>query len=204
VRGHSTKWARKNKVESGVGTIFAPDGADIDDHTGELIIPSGSNIKVNSFTVPRCLHGGLPTGVSWANNKKFKFVFFRSVVEAASTKIIIANCIVLIPWGTETSLPLRERFWFFVPFASDKATNATEAELSNKVFGGNGDVLNLKSQFNRCSNGQVQFEPLTSNTIVGPDGVYTVNLPSTIVTDASDVVIRTLQLTRPHVTWLQG
>ena len=74
--------------------------------------------------------------------------------------------------------------------ASDKTTNATEAELSNKVFGGGGDVLNLKSQFNRCSNGQVQFEPMTSNTIVGPDGVYTVNLPSTIVTDSSDVVIR--------------
>ena len=51
VRGHSTSWARKNKVESGLGTIFAPDGADIDDDAGELIIPSGANIKVNTILV---------------------------------------------------------------------------------------------------------------------------------------------------------
>jgi hypothetical protein len=50
VRGHSTSWARKNKVESGLDTIFAPDGADIDDNAGELIIPSGANIKVNSYS----------------------------------------------------------------------------------------------------------------------------------------------------------
>jgi hypothetical protein len=74
--------------------------------------------------------------------------------------------------------------------ASDIETNATEAELSNKIFGTSGDVLNLKSQYNRCSNGQIQFEPLTTNNIVGPDGVYTVNLPSAIVTNASDVAIR--------------
>jgi hypothetical protein len=43
--------------------------------------------------------------------------------------------------------------------ASDAQTTATEAELANKIFGASGDALNLKSLFNQCSNGQLQFEP---------------------------------------------
>jgi hypothetical protein len=30
------------------------------------------------------------------------------------------------------------------------------------------------------------FEPLTTNSLVGTDGVYTVNIPSTVVTGAAD------------------
>lgn len=73
--------------------------------------------------------------------------------------------------------------------AADKATTASESELSDDIFGTDGDLLNLKSQFNACSYGQLQFEPLTSNGIVGTDGVYTVSLPTTIVTGGDDNAI---------------
>ena len=46
VKGLNTKWARKNKIESGVTTIFAPNSV-IDDDSNELIIPTGETIKVS-------------------------------------------------------------------------------------------------------------------------------------------------------------
>jgi hypothetical protein len=70
--------------------------------------------------------------------------------------------------------------------ASDKSTTATESQLADDVFGAAGDILNLKSQYNQCSYGQLQFEPVTSNAIVGSDGVYSVSLPTTVVTGAAD------------------
>ena len=74
--------------------------------------------------------------------------------------------------------------------ASDKQTTATEAELADKIFGASGDVINLKSLYNQCSNGQLQFEPQTNNNLIGTDGVYTVSLPTTVVTNADDSTIR--------------
>jgi hypothetical protein len=74
--------------------------------------------------------------------------------------------------------------------AQDAQTTGTEADLANKIFGASGDVLNLKSLYNQCSNGQLRFEPQTNNNLIGTDGVYTVSLPTTIVTGASDGTIR--------------
>ncbi|KAI2498223.1 Gametolysin peptidase M11 [Fragilaria crotonensis] len=45
VKGLTTSWAQQNNVTSGVTTIFAPDGAFIDDQANELIVPSGTAIK---------------------------------------------------------------------------------------------------------------------------------------------------------------
>jgi hypothetical protein len=74
--------------------------------------------------------------------------------------------------------------------AADAQTTASEAELANKIFGASEDVLNLKSLYNQCSNGQLQFEPQTNNNLIGTDGVYTVNLPTTTVTNVADGTIR--------------
>lgn len=49
VKGFTTSWARENNVTSGVTTIFAPNGADIDDETRELVIPSEAEIKVRGL-----------------------------------------------------------------------------------------------------------------------------------------------------------
>ena len=48
VKGLTSSWALKNNVTSGVTTIFAPNGADIDDEVNELLVPSGAVIKVRS------------------------------------------------------------------------------------------------------------------------------------------------------------
>ena len=63
----------------------------------------------------------------------------------------------------------------------DVGLNATEDHLANKIFGSNGDVFNLKSGFERCSHGAMRIQPVTNNAIIGLDGVYTVNLSSTII-----------------------
>jgi hypothetical protein len=76
--------------------------------------------------------------------------------------------------GTKTVLVIRA-------IAFDASTTASEAMLSNAIFGTSGDVVNLKSQYAQCSDGKLHFQPLTTNTLVGTDGVYTVNLPTTIV-----------------------
>ena len=46
VNGLTSSWALKNNVTSGVTTIFAPDGAAIDDEMNELVVPSRAAIKV--------------------------------------------------------------------------------------------------------------------------------------------------------------
>jgi hypothetical protein len=74
--------------------------------------------------------------------------------------------------------------------ANDTTTSASESELSDDIFGTSGDALNLKSQYASCSDGKLQFQPLITNNLVGVDGVYTVNLPSTIVTGATRETIR--------------
>lgn len=48
IDGLTSSWAQENNVTSGATTIFATDGAFIDDHTSELVIPPGATIKVRS------------------------------------------------------------------------------------------------------------------------------------------------------------
>ena len=55
VANRTNSWARKNKFESGESTLFATAGADIDDDTNELIIPSGSTIQVSNAWFPLSL-----------------------------------------------------------------------------------------------------------------------------------------------------
>ena len=74
--------------------------------------------------------------------------------------------------------------------AKDSATTATETELADDIFGASGDVVNLQSQYKACSYDLLQFNAVTSNTDVGLDGVYTVNLPNTVVNGAADRTIK--------------
>jgi hypothetical protein len=41
----------------------------------------------------------------------------------------------------------------------DAATSASVADLSNYVFGGSGDVHNMRSQYYACSQGQLDVQP---------------------------------------------
>jgi hypothetical protein len=85
--------------------------------------------------------------------------------------------------GTKTVLVIRA-------IASDRSTTATESQLSDDIFGTQSDAVNLKTQYALCSDGKLQFQPLTTNNLVGTDGVYTVSLPNTTVNGASDSTIR--------------
>jgi hypothetical protein len=73
--------------------------------------------------------------------------------------------------------------------AKDARTTASEAELADDVFGTAGDKLNLKSQYNACSDGKLIFNPLKTNSIIGNDGVYTVKLPNFAVKGISDSTV---------------
>jgi hypothetical protein len=85
--------------------------------------------------------------------------------------------------GTKTVLVIRA-------VAYDSATTASEEALADDIFGTYGDIVNLKTQYNQCSDGQLQFEPVSTNSMVGTDGVYTVSLPNTMIYGASDSAIK--------------
>mmetsp|Transcript_22863 Transcript_22863/g.53988 ORF Transcript_22863/g.53988 Transcript_22863/m.53988 type:complete len:722 (-) Transcript_22863:213-2378(-) len=63
--------------------------------------------------------------------------------------------------------------------ANDMSTASSKAVLSDKIFGTNGDIANLKSQYDACSHGQLQFQPFQGMTSGGTnvvDGVIEVNI----------------------------
>jgi len=71
--------------------------------------------------------------------------------------------------------------------ANDSATTASEATISDEVFGTSGDDVNLRTQMARCSLNQVDFAPASGPW--GDDGVVTVNLNMN-VTGVSDGTVR--------------
>ncbi|KAI2488977.1 Gametolysin peptidase M11 [Fragilaria crotonensis] len=154
VKGMTTKWARKNAVESGVTTLFATNSV-IDDSTDELIIPTGETIKLGRRE--------------------------RNGVGSSSGSLDTTDLI----WNRKLASVVKKVLVLRIQ-AADASTTASETQLADDVFGAAGDVFNLKSQYNQCSYGQLQFEPTTSNALVGTDGVYTVTLPTTIITGAAD------------------
>jgi len=58
----------------------------------------------------------------------------------------------------------------------DKSTTANENQLSDSIFGTNGDQVNLKSQFSACSNGMLTFNPAVGEGIL--NGVTQVTVRS--------------------------
>ena len=70
--------------------------------------------------------------------------------------------------------------------AKDRATSATESELSKKIFGIDGETMTLRSQYALCSDGKLKFEPITTIPLIGEDGVYTVKLPKVVAKGVDD------------------
>ena len=64
-----------------------------------------------------------------------------------------------------------------------ESTSSTRAQISNAVFGTNGDPVNLKSQYAECSYNKLTFNPVSSlNGINIANGVGEVTLSSTVTT----------------------
>lgn len=63
---------------------------------------------------------------------------------------------------------------------TDASTTASEAQLSDDVFGNDRDPVNLRNQFAACSYGQLIFIKATDDVLIDDDGVYTVNINTTV------------------------
>ena len=87
--------------------------------------------------------------------------------------------------GTRSTLVVRVT-------APDGQTTASAASLSDSVFGTNGDPVNLKTQYEDCSAGQLVFEPYNGVTSTGQQisgGVAEVDITQT-VTGVDDGIVR--------------
>jgi hypothetical protein len=180
-----TSWARKNKVMSGSTTFFARN-AFIDDDVNELIFPRGETVKVNKPKYSYYVH------LSDSCDKLIVLVLllvdyiFNAWSQLASVHRDMTNSgrdLVEDSYNIQNRnlMTGTKRVLVIRAVAADRATTASESMLSDDIFGTNGDPVNLKSQYNQCSDGKLVFQPLTSNTLVGSDGVYTVSLPTTYV-----------------------
>jgi hypothetical protein len=74
--------------------------------------------------------------------------------------------------------------------ALDRTTTASESELAEDIFGSMNDTLNLQSQYKDCSDGKILFVPATNHSLVGDDGIYTVNLGQIVVAGEVESKIR--------------
>lgn len=72
--------------------------------------------------------------------------------------------------------------------ASDASTTSSEADISDNILGTSGDPVNLASQYAECSHNALTFSATTRNNII--NGVTTVNIPSLVVSGASDGSVR--------------
>ena len=72
--------------------------------------------------------------------------------------------------------------------AADASTTSSEDVIRNEIFGTNGDVVNLKSQYAACSYNQTYFYPTTDNRV--NNGVYTVYISGTTVNGVDNSVVR--------------
>lgn len=85
--------------------------------------------------------------------------------------------------------------------AGDTQTTSSETDISNKVFGTDGDPVNLKSQFDACSDGALTFDRVSSNgglssTItdyIGADSVITVNLSENAIGTENGIIRNAMQ-----------
>lgn len=96
---------------------------------------------------------------------------------------------------------------------SDVTTGSSLSEISNFIFGTSGDTVNLKSQYDACSQGKLLFEPfngLTTTNVPISDGVVNVTIPESVngvsrytaedyVMDAAGVLLGNLPNQFDHV-----
>jgi hypothetical protein len=68
--------------------------------------------------------------------------------------------------------------------ASDTATTSSAAEISDKIFGTDGDRVNLKTRYAACSYGEITIEPFNGISASGVEifnGVIEVTIPNNAI-----------------------
>lgn len=132
-------------IDSGRSTLRA-DGAIL--HDGALHIPSNAAIQI----------GTIDDG-SFDNRDAGRWRSLR--MRRASRRLGT-------PFGKKKVLVVRANAW-------DASTTANAITLSNNIFGTGGDPVNLKSQYDECSYGQLTFEPFDEG-----NGVIEVTLKANV------------------------
>eukprot|EP00814_Leptocylindrus_danicus_P016466 CAMPEP_0116013620 /NCGR_PEP_ID=MMETSP0321-20121206/5828_1 /TAXON_ID=163516 /ORGANISM="Leptocylindrus danicus var. danicus, Strain B650" /LENGTH=672 /DNA_ID=CAMNT_0003483191 /DNA_START=45 /DNA_END=2060 /DNA_ORIENTATION=+ len=77
--------------------------------------------------------------------------------------------------------------------APDASMSSSESDISDSWFGTSGDLVNLKSQYEACSYGQLRCEGASKTTSTGAtvsNGVHTIEISST-VSGVADGTVRT-------------
>jgi hypothetical protein len=80
--------------------------------------------------------------------------------------------------------------------ASDAATASSVTEISDNIFGTDGDIVNLKTRYAACSYGEITIEPFIGISTSGVEisnGVVEVNIPN-IATDINRMTIHNAAL----------
>ena len=140
----------KNGVANNELELDLPQGAKIDKAKGKIKIPKGEQASIVASP-------GL-------NQNKIKFKAKKKKSEDKSTPWTTSNSRRLTT-GTKTVLVVRV-------VANDSSTTASAAQLSDSVFGTNGDLVNLKTQYAACSHNQLQFQPATGTGITNGKTEY--------------------------------
>jgi len=120
----------------------------------EVVLPAGSKVDANGTIVP-------------PNGKKCSF-------KTKNKKDIKKKNGFITPWGNRRRLSINgtKTVLMVRVNAADVENSHSEEELSDAVFGTNGRSVNLKSQYDACSNGKLNFVPAIGEGIVdGKSGI---------------------------------
>ena len=148
---------KKHGIANNELELDLPQGAKIDKAKGKIKIPKGEQASM----VPS---PGL-------NQNKIKFKTKKKSKDK-STPWTTSNRRRLTT-GTKTVLVVRV-------VANDSSTTASADQLSDSVFGTNGDLVNLKTQYAACSHNQLQFQPATGTGITNGNLIVDGTSPSSV------------------------
>lgn len=148
---------KKNKhgVANNELELDLPQGAKIDKAKGKIKIPKGEQASMVPSTA--------------LNQNKIKFKVKKKSKDK-STPWTTSNRRRLTT-GIKTVLVVRV-------VANDSSTTSSAYQLSDSVFGTNGDLVNLKTQYAACSHNQLQFQPATGTGITNGNQIVDGTSPS--------------------------
>ena len=147
----------KHGVANNELELDLPQGAKIDKAKGTIKIPKGEQASMVSLKPPAL------------NQNKIKFKVKKKSKDK-STPWTTSNRRHLTT-GTKTVLVVRV-------VSNDSSTTASANQLSDSVFGTNGDLVNLKTQYAACSHNQLQFQPATGTGIANGNLIVDGTSPS--------------------------
>ena len=151
-------------VANGRATLDFPLGTMIDEKTAEITLPRGTAVGFKQKAKGKGNNNGRGNGNNNGQNKMGKYSGSgRDRNLAVTTKTVLVVRIL----------------------ANGGSTTDTEARLSDSVFGNGNDPVSLKSQYNDCSYGQMNFVKAANRGGTGANisnGTYT--FTCTMISDA--------------------